>query len=127
MKLLFAWIGLTLLPLAGTPAFAQTNEPAGSGTSLKNSYQRVADSLIRAATGDSSAYQRLGNLVDKFGNRLSGSANLEAAIDWILTEMKGDSLENVRGERVMVPHWVRGQESVDLVRPRRARLRMLGL
>lgn len=127
MKLLFAWIGLTLLSLTGTSVSAQTNGPAGSGTSLKDSYQGVADSLIRAATADSFAYRRLGHLVDGFGNRLSGSANLEAAIDWILAQMKADSLENVRGERVMVPHWVRGQESVDLLRPRHARLRMLGL
>jgi carboxypeptidase Q len=69
----------------------------------------------------------LGNLVDGFGHRLSGSASLEAAIDWVLAQMKNDGLENVRGERVMVPHWVRGEESVELVKPRRARLSMLGL
>jgi carboxypeptidase Q len=65
--------------------------------------------------------------VDGFGHRLSGSASLESAIDWILLEMKRDSLENVRGERVMVPHWVRGDESAEMVKPRRARLHMLGL
>ena len=40
--------------------------------------------------------------------RISGSASLEAAIDWILDLMKSDGLENVRGEPVMVPRWVRG-------------------
>jgi carboxypeptidase Q len=69
----------------------------------------------------------LGQLVDGFGHRLSGSASLEAAIDWILVEMKRDGLENVRGERVLVPRWVRGEESAVLVRPRRAPLHMLGL
>jgi carboxypeptidase Q len=91
------------------------------------SYQGVADSLIRAATRDSAAYHRLGALVDRFGHRLSGSASLEAAIDWILAEMKKDGLDNVRGEPAMVPHWVRGEESAELLRPRRARLHMLGL
>ena len=90
-------------------------------------YRHAADSLISAATGDSAAYARLGKLVDSFGHRLSGSASLEAAIDWILSEMKSDGLQNVRGERVMVPHWVRGTESVDLIKPRAAPLRMLGL
>jgi carboxypeptidase Q len=90
-------------------------------------YRTVADSLIRGATGDSAAYRRLGRLVDTFGHRLSGSASLEAAIDWILDLMKADGLENVRGEPVMVPHWVRGEESATLVKPRRARLAMLGL
>jgi carboxypeptidase Q len=87
----------------------------------------VADSLIRAATRDSAAYRRLGELVDGFGHRIAGSPSLESAIDWILGEMKADGLENVRGEPVMVANWVRGRESVDLVWPRRARLRMLGL
>lgn len=91
------------------------------------SYRAVADSLIRAATGDSAAYRRLGDLVDGFGHRQAGSASLESAIDWILGQMKGDGLENVRGEPVMVTNWVRGRESVDLVSPRAARLRMLGL
>ena len=50
---------------------------------------------------------------DRFGNRLSGSESLERAIDWILAEMARDSLAGVRGELVMVPHWVRGRESLD--------------
>jgi carboxypeptidase Q len=113
-----------LLGLAAGPATGQT--AAAPGTTL-SAYRTLADSLIRAATRDSAAYVRLGQLVDGFGHRLSGSASLEAAIDWILVEMKRDGLENVRGERVLVPRWVRGEESAVLVRPRRAPLHMLGL
>jgi carboxypeptidase Q len=102
--------------------------PAGAQQAdLAATYRAAADSLIRGATADSAAYQRLGRLVDTFGNRLSGSASLEAAIDWVLDQMKADGLENVRGEPVMVPRWVRGAESADLVKPRAARLAMLGL
>ena len=118
---------VVFLLLAARPALAQTGSPAGAGSSVEAMYRAIADSLIHAATGDSAAYARLGNLVDGFGHRLSGSASLEAAIDWVLAQMKSDGLENVRGERVMVPHWVRGEESVVLVKPRRARLSMLGL
>ncbi len=99
------------------------SEPVAIGAS----YQAVADSLIRAATRDSAAYHRLGKLVDTFGHRLSGSASLEAAISWILSEMKSDGLQNVRGEPAMVPHWVRGEESATLRKPRMSPLRMLGL
>jgi carboxypeptidase Q len=95
--------------------------------SIATAYRAAADSLIQAATGDSAAHQRLGKLVDTFGHRLSGSASLEAAIDWILSEMKADGLQNVRGEPVLVPHWVRGVESADLIKPRPVRLHMLGL
>lgn len=112
-----------LWPIRARAQSAAPTPPAAIGST----YRAAADSLIRAATRDSAAYIRLGNLVDGFGHRFSGSASLEAAIDWILAQMKRDGLENVRGERVMVPHWVRGMESAELVQPRRAPLRMLGL
>jgi carboxypeptidase Q len=108
------------LALAPVPAHAQ-------GRTISRESRAAADSLIRAATRDSAAYRRLGELVDRFGHRLSGSASLEAAIDWVLGEMRRDGLDNVRGEPVTVANWVRGRESVDLVSPRRAPLRMLGL
>jgi carboxypeptidase Q len=126
-SLRIVWTSVFILALAARPGRAQTASPAGAVTSVEAMYRAIADSLIRAATGDSAAYTRLGNLVDGFGHRLSGSASLEAAIDWVLAQMKSDGLENVRGERVRVPHWVRGEESVELVKPRRARLHMLGL
>jgi carboxypeptidase Q len=90
-------------------------------------YRAVADRLIDAALADSSAWQRLAELTDRFGNRLSGSESLERAIDWMLDRMRSDGLERVRGESAMVPHWVRGAESVELIEPRRTRLPMLGL
>jgi carboxypeptidase Q len=111
---------LLVLAPAAAPASAQ-------GRNIPRDYRVAADSLIRAATRDSAAYRRLGELVDGFGHRLAGSASLEAAIDWILGEMRRDGLDNVRGEPVTVAHWVRGAESVELVSPRRAPLRMLGL
>lgn len=91
------------------------------------SYKPAADRLIQTALADSSAYERLGLLVDKFGHRLSGSRSLEQAIDWVLAEMKKDGLANARTEPVKVPHWVRGNESVELISPRPLPLSMLGL
>src|SRR5579862_5875307 len=41
--------------------------------------------------------------------------------------MKADGLENVHKEPVMVPKWIRGRESLDLVTPVRQPLVMLGL
>ena len=41
--------------------------------------------------------------------------------------MKKDGLENVHTEPVKVPHWVRGQESAEIVAPRRHAMVMLGL
>ncbi len=90
-------------------------------------YEDAANQLISAALADSSAYHRLAYLTDTFGPRFSGTENLEDAIDWILEEMERDGLENVHGEEVMVPRWVRGNEWVELIEPRQKKLDMLGL
>jgi carboxypeptidase Q len=96
-------------------------------TPIAERYGQVANRIIQAALSDSAAYDRLAQLTDRFGPRLSGSEGLERAIDWVLDQMRQDGLENVRGEPVMVPHWVRGEESAELLEPRRRRLPMLGL
>ncbi|HSU15136.1 M28 family metallopeptidase [Longimicrobium sp.] len=90
-------------------------------------YRDAANRLIGAALADSFAYNRLATMVDRFGNRLSGSASLEATIDWAMEQMRADGLQNVHGEAVMVPHWVRGEESAELVLPRAVPLHMIGL
>jgi carboxypeptidase Q len=41
--------------------------------------------------------------------------------------MKSDGLENVRAEKVMVPHWVRGAESLEIFAPVSTKLSLLGL
>ena len=90
-------------------------------------HRAAADRLIDAALRDSAAHRRLSELADRFGHRMSGSESLERSLDWIMEEMKRDGLENVHAEPVTVTHWVRGAESAELVSPRRAPLRMLGL
>ena len=90
-------------------------------------YRERAGRIIGAALTSDRAWRRLSYLTDRIGNRLSGSEGLERAIAWALDEMRRDGLENVRGEKVMVPHWVRGEESLELTSPVSRRLPMLGL
>lgn len=94
---------------------------------VPNTSASDASRLIAETTKTDFAYKRLCTLCDKFGSRFSGSTNLEAAIDWVLAEMKNDGLENVHGEPVMVPHWVRGEESAELIEPRLRTLPMIGV
>ena len=97
------------------------------GESIKSKYVETSLKIISKSLTDSTAYNRLGYMCDTFGPRLSGSKNLENAINWILKEMKSDGLENVRGEKVAVPTWIRGKESVTLLSPFKKELSMLGL
>lgn len=118
---------------ATTPSSAPTASPTPTPVRLPPPTVRIADyraaaaRIIGASLTSDKAYARLAHLTDHIGNRLSGSKNLELAIEWALAEMKKDGLDNVRGEKVMVPHWVRGEESLELTSPVSRKLTMLGL
>ena len=104
-----------------------TPAPLPSPTVKIDTYRAAAARIIGSALTSERAYTRLAHLTDHIGNRLSGSTNLERAIEWALTEMKRDGLDNVRAEKVMVPHWVRGEESLEMLTPVPRKLQMLGL
>lgn len=104
----------------GMPAAAQAPSIAGET-------QDEAGRLVRAALESSFAWDRLARLVDEFGPRFSGTQALEGALDWILEEMRSDGLEAVGSEPVMVPRWIRGRETAELVSPRQKRMAVLGL
>ncbi len=90
-------------------------------------YKHDADRIIAAARTRNDAYAKLAHLCDRIGHRLSGSPQLEQAVAWAQEAMICDGHENVRAEPVMVPRWIRGDESVALIEPYERPLRMLGL
>ena len=98
-----------------------------NGRSIPEEFLMDSQKIITAAMKDSTAYERLAYLCDTFGPRLSGSSNLEKALDWIISEMRSDGLKMPRGERVQVPTWIRGKESLDLILPFKKSIAMLGL
>jgi carboxypeptidase Q len=116
---------IRLVAVAAAAALALA--PVRGGAQAIEAHRAAADRLIDAAMRDSAAWNRIAELTDTFGSRISGSTALEQAIDWTLSRMRADGLENVRGERAMVSHWVRGAESAELITPRRKPLAMLGL
>ena len=94
---------------------------ARAADSLKE-YRATSTRLIQTATNSAFGFKRLETLCDTFGPRFTGTKNLEDAIDWCMAEMKKDGFKNVHGEKVKVPRWVRGRESVTLLSPRRRAL-----
>lgn len=89
-------------------------------------YNETAQRLIEAALRDTDGLERLQYLCDRIGNRLSGSASLERAIEWSAAEMKKAGLENVQTPPVKVPKWIRGKESAVMVEPIEKPLWMIG-
>ena len=98
-----------------------------STSSWIDAYRDEAARLIELATRDDFAWQRLATLTDTFGSRMSASENMARAVVWATETMKTDGLENVRAERVMVPNWVRGTESAEIIEPARHPVAVLGL
>ncbi|KAH6945964.1 hypothetical protein HPB50_010933 [Hyalomma asiaticum] len=88
--------------------------------------QTIIDYVLRGPERNRT-YEELAKFVDRFGARISGSRNLENAIDYMVELLGRQGLDHVYTERVAVPHWVRGNESAWIVRPRMQRLNMLGL
>jgi len=107
------------------PETESPKKPADS--TLAGRYRTAAEQIVAAAMAKNEAYDRLEHLCLAIGHRLSGSPSLERAIDWALETMKIDGQEDVRREKVMVPHWVRGKESASMLKPRLEPLVILGL
>ena len=115
----------TLVGGALLAAHAQMQAPAE--VTWLDPYRDTATRLIEASTSDDFAWRRLAELTDTYGHRLSGSENLNRAIEWAAETMTRDGFENVRTEPVMVPYWVRGRESAEMIGPPRHPLTILGL
>lgn len=107
-----------LLCLAAACLGAQPSPEALRGT---------AERLQKEAFRTHGAYQDLAWLCDRIGPRLSGSSQLDEAIAWAQARLKAAGLANVHAEPVMVPHWVRGRETAELLLPTAHRLNILGL
>ena len=116
-----------LVVLAATAPHAQTRQAPPAKPAWLEAYRDPASRLIGEAVSSTFAWDRLAVLTDSIGNRLSGTPALDRAIAWAVTEMNKDGLENVHTEKVMVPKWVRGTESAEIVEPARHSMVMLGL
>ena len=131
----------TAIPLALLSAITLALSAAGSDPIAKSSagqsdsaagplakrYGEDARRIIDAVMAGNDAWKKMHELCDGIGHRLSGSESLERAIAWAAASMKADGGENVRLEKVMVPKWVRGNESASMLEPKLKRMGMLGL
>ena len=99
---------------ASTTSPARTASP--SPTPVVFSPQTLADlkRLRQAALGSDYAYKQVAHLANNIGPRLSGSAQAAKSVEYVARELKAIACE-VQLEKVMVPHWVRGEETAALV------------
>src|SRR3984885_5892484 len=136
----FATLLMGAALLAAQPVFAQMGAPdarpvqgmPGVTGPLAARYGADAAKILKAAETDEDGYAALTYLCDHIGKRLSGTPQLNTAIQWGADLMRKAGLQNVTVQPVMVPRWVRGSESGAMIYPGAAGqitrpLHMLGL
>ena len=102
-------------PAAAAPAPAPP--PPVSENAVAAQYGSTAQRIREAALANDGAFQKLTELSDRIGARLSGSPALERAVDWAKTTLIREGHEHVTLERVLVPHWVRGAQAAQVLAP----------
>src|SRR5213080_4214411 len=93
-----------------------TPMPSPTATPVVFSPQTLAElkRLQQGALNSEYAYKQVAHLANNIGPRLSGSAQAAKAVEYIANELKAIGCE-VQLEKVMVSHWVRGEETAALV------------
>jgi carboxypeptidase Q len=109
-RLLLA-VSVAVLFSVGVDTPAQLSRPPQSSP-LQYSPQLVSEikKVQQAALESDYAYRHLAHLSNNIGPRLSGSPQAQTAVEYVAAELRQLGLE-VQLEKVMVPHWVRGEET----------------
>lgn len=104
---------LALLSMLSVPGLTPTQLSRPPQTApVQYSPQFVAEikKVQQAALESDYAYRQLAHLSNNIGPRLSGSPQAQTAVEYVAAELRKLGLE-VQLEKVMVPHWVRGEET----------------
>ncbi len=97
-------------------ARAQDETPTPAPTPTLFSAQTLSElkQLQQAAMSSDYALRQVAHLSNNIGPRLSGSLQAQKAVEYVAAELKAIGAE-VQLEKVMVPHWVRGEETAALI------------
>jgi len=129
--MVFQWVVLALVaisrPLVASYPETEPLKKEAKPEPIAAQYAPAVARIVQSTMAGNDAYRKMEELCDGIGNRLSGSKRLERAIRWAADRCKSDGQENVSLEPVMVPHWVRGRESLTMTAPQTYNLPMLGL
>jgi Zn-dependent M28 family amino/carboxypeptidase len=105
-----------LLNLLVVPRLAQaqlSRPPQPTPVTYSPQFVKEIKQVQQAAFQSDYAYRQLAHLSNNIGPRLSGSAQAQKAVEYVAAELRKLGLE-VQLEKVMVPHWVRGEETAAL-------------
>ena len=92
---------------------AHAQEQAAPPAALPSQLIANLEKLRAAALSSDYAWKELAHLTENIGPRLTGSPQATEAANYVAGEMRQLGLD-VKLEKTMVPHWVRGEERAEL-------------
>jgi len=124
----------TLMTLVGMASCSKAPTPSNEPIKTQHpnpsetvSSDPILEALIDSALVDPYAYEKLGELCDEVGHRLTASPGMKRAIAWSMRSMLDAGFDSVWTEPVTVPHWTRGNEWARCTGPVEFDLSMTGL
>jgi hypothetical protein len=102
---------------AAVPAIAAAVVAVPADANYSRTDLATAAQLRDAALAGNRAWELVSSLTTEVGPRLAGSPGDRAAVAWAVARLKALGLQNVRTQEVIVPHWVRGEASANVIAP----------
>jgi hypothetical protein len=112
--LLFPFCFCAVDLVAQQPPPASKASPSAAPTVFSPQTLSELKQLQKAAFESDYAYRQVAHLANNIGQRLSGSAQAAKAVEYVAAQLQAIGCD-VHLEKVMVPHWVRGEETAALV------------
>ncbi len=112
-KLFFFVLVAICIATSTLPTSAQRRGPQAPAYNYPPQLLEEMKRLQQAALSDEYALKQVAYLCNNIGPRLSGSPQAARSVEYVADELRKLGLE-VRLEKVMVPHWVRGIETGEL-------------
>ena len=104
---------ISAVALATPDAIAQQPAAPPPSVAYPSDLISTLTKLRDAALSSDYAYRQVAHLTENIGPRISGSSQAQQAVEYVADELRRLGLE-VTLEKVMVPHWVRGEERAEL-------------
>src|SRR5262245_17948960 len=104
---------LVIVPVAPTIVRSQLSRPPAPSAQYSAELVAGIKQVQQAAFESDYAWRQVAHLSNNIGPRLSGSPQAQSAVEYVAAELRKLGLE-VKLEKIMVPHWVRGEESAEL-------------
>ena len=107
------------LPSTATPATSPSADPAALPPPVTLSREALAGAIgVREqALRSDESYQLLESLTTEVGQRFAGTAGDKAGVAWAVKTLRDLGFTNVHTQEVIVPRWIRGEASFDVLAP----------